>query len=93
MSQFLYIILFFSLLNISHEVIPIWDISTSATNILPSTSNEHQYYVVDRELYGVKVKLRKVITRSATGIIHQNIFKNRGGERKFSRFRKYRKLL
>ena len=75
MSQFLYIILFFSLLNISHEVIPIWDISTSATNILPSTSNEHQYYVVDRELYGVKVKLRKVITRSATGIIHQNYLK------------------
>ena len=74
MELFSILILIFSVFKFSSEIIPIWNISTSATNLL-SSRNEHDYYVVDRVMYGMTVKLRKVITRSESGISHNNYLK------------------
>ena len=67
-----YIFLTISILfDYSLEIVPIWDITSSAINLLSSTS-EHTYYVVDREMYGMKVKLKKKITKSGNEITHKN---------------------
>ena len=73
--EFLFIlILIFPIFAFSSEIILLWDISTSATNLL-SLRDEYYYYVVDRIMYGMKVKLKKIIKRNDTGISHSNYLK------------------
>ena len=79
MELFFKLFSIFCLLNFSLEIIPIWNISTSAINLL-SSSSEYNYYIVDREMYGMKVKLKKIITKSETGISHKNYLKIGDGD-------------
>ena len=62
---------FLILFNYSLEIVPIWDITNSAIDLLSSTS-EHSYFVVDRDMYAMKVKLKKKIIKSGNVITHKN---------------------
>ena len=62
------------LLDSSLGIVPIWKIAPASINLL-SSSNPYEYLVVDRELYEMKVKLKKVITKSGTEITHSNYLK------------------
>ena len=74
MELFLAFISFFYLLSLSISVVPNWNLTNSAINLLSST-NYKTYLVVDREMYSMKVKLEKRITKSDTGITHENYLK------------------
>ena len=62
----------------SKGIIPLWNLENSAINLL-SSSTEYTYIVVDRELYGMKVKLTKTIKKTETGISHENFLSVNGG--------------
>jgi len=71
MEIYLFWISFLSLLNYSIQIVPIWDITTSAINLLSSVS-EYDYIIVDRDLYSQKAKLRKILKKTESGITHEN---------------------
>jgi hypothetical protein len=79
MELFLFLISFLSLLNYSIQIVPIWDITTSAINLLSSVS-EKTYTIVDRDLYNVKAKLTKTIKKTDEGITHENYLSINNGE-------------
>ena len=70
--RFFHILLTFLItFDCSLEIVPIWNITKSAINLLSSTT-EHTYYVVDRDMYAMKVKLKKKITKTGDKISHSN---------------------
>ena len=62
---------FMILLSYSLEIIPNWNLNSSAVNLLP-TSGSVTYTVVDRDMYAMKVKLIKTITKSGETITITN---------------------
>ena len=72
MDLFIIFIIFVGLLKLSLGIVPIWNIANSAINLLPSGTNEYNYFVVDRELYALHCRLKKYIKRTETGITHEN---------------------
>ena len=71
MEIFLKFIPFFILFCFSLEIIPNWNLNTSAIKLL-SSDGSITYTVVDRDMYGMKVKLTKKITKSGNTITQTN---------------------
>ena len=68
MFELILLNLFFSIIS----VLPNWDLEKSSRELL--TNNTYTYPITNREMYGLKAKLEKTITRSDSGIItHTNI--------------------
>ena len=80
MELFLCFIFFINLFKLSQEIVPVWDIDSSAINLLSGTKTEEKYAVVDKNLYSVHAYLEKTITKNDTGIFHSNTLKMDSGE-------------
>ena len=63
MVFFVCLIFLLNLVDYSVQIVPIWNITTSAINLLSSVS-EKTYTIVDRDLYNVKAKLTKTIKKN-----------------------------
>ena len=63
MVFFVCLIFLLNLVNYSVQIVPIWNITASAINLLSSVS-EKTYTIVDRDLYNVKAKLTKTIKKN-----------------------------
>ena len=69
----IFIFIFLNLLVYTILIIPNWNIGNSSNNLL-SSSNTIKYDVTHREMYGLKLRLEKTITKLDDGTItHQNI--------------------
>ena len=67
MFELILLNLFFSIIS----VLPNWDLEKSSRELL--TNNTYTYPITNREMYGLKAKLEKTITRSDSGAItHTN---------------------
>ena len=76
----LFLILSFNTLKLIFSIIPKWNLSSSAINLL-SNSNYYNYIVSHREMHSMKVKLEKRITKNEEGISHSNFLSvNEGPE-------------
>ena len=71
METFPSFILIILLLSFSLEIIPNWNLSSSAVALLTS-SGSITYTLVDRDMYSMKVKLTKTITKSGDTINQEN---------------------
>ena len=65
-------------LNFSLEIIPNWYLASSAVNLLPD-SGSITYTLVDRDMYSMKVKLTKTITKNDNTITQVNYLSINGG--------------
>ena len=79
MKTFLLFISFIFFLNFSLEILPNWSLTASAINLLPN-SGTVTYTLVDRDMYSMKVKLNKTITKSGDEITQKNYLSINGGE-------------
>ena len=79
MVFFVCLIFLLNLVDYSVQIVPIWNITTSAINLLSSVS-EKTYTIVDRDLYNVKAKLTKTIKKTDEGITHENYLSINNGE-------------
>ena len=78
MEIFLKYISFIILFSVSLEIIPNWNLDASAIKLL-SSDGSITYPVVDREMYGMKVKLTKNITKNGNSITQTNSLSIGGG--------------
>ena len=65
------ITLVLNLLNLIVSIIPNWNLSSSAIDLL-SSSNDYEYSIYDRYLWNISVNLRKKIERNGNMINHTN---------------------
>ena len=79
MVFFVCLIFLLNLVDYSVQIVPIWNTTTSAINLLSSVS-EKTYTIVDRDLYNVKAKLTKTIKKTDEGITHENYLSINNGE-------------
>ena len=75
------ILFFFHLLNSIVSLVPIWNLSSASIDLLPSSSTSYSYYITDRYMQGMKVQLKKTITKNEKGINDTNylIVNDNGG--------------
>ena len=71
--------LFLILLNISSEIVPIWDLPSSGINLSPTLANEYIYTTVEKTS-PYPVKIRKKITINGNEIIYTNLLSVNNGE-------------
>ncbi len=73
MELFLIFILSIFLLQFSQEIVPNWNLDIAAVKLL--TGDSITLTIVDRDMYGMKVKLTKTITKNENGITQKNYLK------------------
>ena len=78
MGLILIFLIFIFFTKDSIEIIPNWNLDSSAIKLL-SSSGSITYTVVDREMYSVKVKLDKTITKTGNAITQINYLSVNGG--------------
>ena len=73
MELFLIFILSIFLLQFSQEIVPNWNLDVAAVKLL--TGDSITLTIVDRDMYGMKVKLTKTISKNENGITQKNYLK------------------
>ncbi len=65
-------ILFINFFNLIVLIVPNWNLASSGIDLLSDSLSNYAYFITDRNLWSVRVQLRKEITRNEEGISHSN---------------------